>query len=99
MNRQAYLATGRMIAMMEGFSKLRLHVHGKENLPKGSIIFVVNHFTRIETLLLPYHIYLLTGVPVWSLADASFFDGPLSGILDMVGAVSTRSPDRDRVVV
>jgi esterase/lipase/1-acyl-sn-glycerol-3-phosphate acyltransferase len=99
MNRQAYLATGRMIAMVEGFSKLRVHAHGKENIPKGSIIFVVNHFTRIETLLLPYHTFLLTGVPVWSLADASFFDGPLSGFLEMMGAVSTRHPDRDRVIV
>ena len=99
MNRQAYLATGRMIAMVQGFSKLRVNVYGKENIPKGSIIFVVNHFTRIETLLLPYHIYRITGVPVWSLADSSFFDGPLSGFLDMVGAVSTRSPDRDRVIV
>jgi esterase/lipase/1-acyl-sn-glycerol-3-phosphate acyltransferase len=99
MNRQAYLATGRMIALVQGFSKLRVQLHGKENIPKGSIIFVVNHFTRIETLLLPYHIFRLTGVPVWSLADASFFDGPLKGILDMMGAVSTRSPDRDQVIV
>jgi esterase/lipase/1-acyl-sn-glycerol-3-phosphate acyltransferase len=99
MNRQAYLATGRMIALAESFSKLRVQVHGQENIPKGGNIFVVNHFTRIETLLLPYHIYQLTGVPVWSLADASFFDGPLSGFLEMVGAVSTRNPDRDRSMV
>jgi esterase/lipase/1-acyl-sn-glycerol-3-phosphate acyltransferase len=99
MNRQAYLATGRMIAIAEGFSKLKVLVHGQENIPKGSIIFVVNHFTRIETLLLPYHIYQLTSVPVWSLADASFFEGPLSGFLEMVGAVSTRNPDRDRMIV
>jgi len=99
MNRQAYLATGRMIAMVEGLSKLRVNVYGKEHLPKGSIIFVVNHFTRIETVLLPYHIYQLADVPVWSLADASLFEGPLSRFLEMVGAVSTRNPDRDRVIV
>jgi esterase/lipase/1-acyl-sn-glycerol-3-phosphate acyltransferase len=99
MNKQAYLATGRMIAVLETFTKVKVHVHGKENIPKGSIIFVMNHFTRIETLLLPYHIFLLTGVPVWSLADASLFAGPLSGLLEMVGAVSTRNPDRDKVIV
>uniref|UniRef100_C6E300 Phospholipid/glycerol acyltransferase n=1 Tax=Geobacter sp. (strain M21) TaxID=443144 RepID=C6E300_GEOSM len=99
MNRQAYLATGRMIALLEGFSKLRVHVHGKENIPKGAVIFAVNHFTRIETMLLPYHIHALTGVPVWSLAHASLFAGPLGRFLDMMGAVSTRNPDRDRVIV
>ena len=81
-----------MIHLVESFSKLKVQVHGQENLPKGAIIFVVNHFTRIETLLLPYHTFQLTGVPVWSLADASFFDGPLSGVLDLIGAVSTRNP-------
>ena len=99
MNRQAYLATGRMIALVESFSKLRVQMHGQEKIPKGGNIFVVNHFTRIETLMLPYHIFQLTGVPVWSLADASFFDGPLSGLLEMMGAVSTRNPDRDRAIV
>ena len=38
----------------------------------------------IETLLLPYHISKMTGVPVWSLTDASLFDGPLSGFLSLV---------------
>lgn len=99
MNRNAYLATGRMIALAESFSKLRVRLHGQEHIPKGSIIFVVNHFTRIETLLLPFHIYRLTGTPVWSLADASLFDGPLSVFLEMMGAVSTRNPHRDRTIV
>lgn len=99
MNRKAYLATGRMIAMLQGFSKLRVNVHGKEHIPEGSVIFVVNHFTRIETVLLPYHIYRLTKVPVWSLADASLFAGPLGRFLDLMGAVSTKNPDRDRVIV
>ena len=99
MNRKAYLATGRMIAMLQGFSKLRVNVHGKENIPEGSVIFVVNHFTRIETVLLPYHIHRLTRVPVWSLADASLFSGPLGRFLDLMGAVSTKNPDRDRVIV
>lgn len=99
MNRQAYLATGRMIALLQDFTRLRVNVHGREHIPKGSVIFVVNHFTRIETLLLPYHIHRLTGVPVWSLADASLFEGALGGFLDLMGAVSTKSPDRDRLIV
>jgi esterase/lipase/1-acyl-sn-glycerol-3-phosphate acyltransferase len=99
MNYSAYLATGQMIALMQSFSKIKVRTHGHESIPSGSIIFVVNHFTRIETLLLPYHIYTNTHVPVWSLADHSFFEGPLSGFLEKVGAVSTRDPDRDRLIV
>lgn len=99
MNRYAYLATSRMIALIEKLSRIKVIIHGKENIPHGSIIFVVNHFTRLETLLLPYHIHKLTGIPVWSLAAASFFEGPFAGFLEKVGAVSTRSPDRDQLIV
>lgn len=95
----AYHATGRMIALMQSFSRIRVICHGHESLPSGSIIFVVNHFTRIETLLLPYHIYTHTHVPVWSLADSSFFEGSFSGFLEKIGMVSTRNPDRDKLIV
>ncbi len=99
MKYSAYLATGKMIALMQSLSKIKVIVHGQESLPEGSIIFVVNHFTRIETLLLPYHVYTYTHVPVWSLADQSFFEGALSSFLGKVGAVSTRNPNRDRLIV
>ncbi len=99
MKYSAYLATGSMITLMQSFSKIKVVTHGQEQIPSGSVIFVVNHFTRIETLLLPYHIYNLTHVPVWSLADHSFFEGPMSGFLEKVGAVSTRNPDRDHLIV
>jgi len=99
MNRFAYLATGQVIALMEAISKVHVNIHGRVNIPEGSLIFVVNHFTRIETLLLPYHVFQLTGVPVWSLADPNLFSGALGGLLETVGAVSTRDPHRDRLIV
>jgi esterase/lipase/1-acyl-sn-glycerol-3-phosphate acyltransferase len=98
-NRYAYLATGHAIALMEALSKVNVNIHGRELIPDGSIVFVVNHFTRIETLLLPYHIYHLTNRPVWSLADASMFSGALGQILETLGNLSTKAPDRDRVIV
>jgi len=98
-NRHAYLASGHVIALMEALSKVNVNIHGRENIPDGSLIFVVNHFTRIETILLPYHIYHLTRRPVWSLANPDMFSGAFGQLLEAVGAVSTRAPHRDRVIV
>ena len=99
MNRFAYRTTGIALKTLSGFLKARIHIHDKENIPEGSIIFVVNHFTRIETLFLPYHIHKITHIPAWSLADHQLFEGPLGAFLDKVGAVSTRNPDRDLLII
>ena len=99
MNRFAYRTTGLAIKMLAGLSKAKIHIHGKENIPEGSVIFVVNHFTRIETLLLPYHINQLTHIPVWSLTDYSLFEGSIGVFLEKIGAVSTRHPHRDLLII
>ena len=99
MNRFAYRTTGLAIKALSNLSKARLRLHGQANIPAGSLIFAVNHFTRIETLLMPYVIHQLTRLPVWSLADAEFFRGPFSRLLEQVGAVSTRDPERDRLII
>jgi esterase/lipase/1-acyl-sn-glycerol-3-phosphate acyltransferase len=99
MNPFAYRTTGFAIKTLAGLSKANIHIHEKENIPKGSVIFVVNHFTRIETLLLPYHIHKLVEIPVWSLADYQFFEGALGVFLDKVGAVSTKNPHRDLLII
>jgi esterase/lipase/1-acyl-sn-glycerol-3-phosphate acyltransferase len=100
MNQFAYKMAGFAIKTLSNLSKARIFIHNKENIPDGSNIFVINHFTRIETLLLPYHIYNLTNkIPVWSLADFSLFKGAFGDFLEKMGAVSTKDPDRDLLIV
>ena len=99
MNRFAYLTANLAIKTVSALSKLNLSVHGKENIPAGSNIFAINHFTRIETLFLPTRIYQITNTPVWSLATSELFKGWMGSFLDQVGAVSNKSPDRDMLIV
>lgn len=99
MNRSAYLTTGLAIKALSRLSRARVRIHGADRVPRGALIFAVNHFTRIETLLLPYHIHQIVQKPVWSLASAGLFKGALAAFLDRNGAVSTDHPDRDRLMV
>lgn len=99
MNPFAYRTTGLAIKTLSSLSKANVRLHGAEDLPEGAMIFVINHFTRLETFLMPWVIHRLVRKPVWSLAAAELFSGPLGAFLEKVGAVSTRDPDRDRLIV
>lgn len=99
MNLFAYRTTGLAIKTISGLTRARLNIHNPQNLPACPTVFVVNHFTRIETFLLPYHLHRLTDTPVWALAAAELFVGKFGRYLEQLGAVSTRSPDRDRLMV
>ncbi|MBF0413419.1 MAG: 1-acyl-sn-glycerol-3-phosphate acyltransferase [Desulfamplus sp.] len=101
MNRFAYYMSGYAFKAFSGISKAKININGQDKIPKGagSVIFTANHFTRIETLFLPYHIHQITNRPVWSLAAAELFQGGLKGILEAMGAVSTRDPQRDFLIV
>ena len=99
MNRFVYYMSGYALKAFSGFSKANISLYGQENIPEGSVIFTANHFTRMETVLLPYLIHGLIKKPVWSLASSELFTGSLQGVLDAMGAVSTNDPNRDLVIV
>ncbi len=99
MNRAAYQTTGLVIKALAGLSRATVRLHGAERIPQGAVVFVPNHFTRIETLLVPYHIFHLTGKPIWSLVARELFQGLPAFFLSRSGAVATDNPDRDRLIV
>jgi esterase/lipase/1-acyl-sn-glycerol-3-phosphate acyltransferase len=99
LSRFAYRSTGLAIKTIVNISKAEISYHGENNIPAGSNIFVINHFTRLETFLMPYMIFRLTKIPVWSLASFELFKGAFGAYLEKVGALSTKNPDRDRLIV
>ena len=98
-SRLAYSLSKLGVHALARLFKASVHVHDAENIPDGVVIFVVNHFTRLETLILPYQFHKLTGKPVMSLAYHGLFTDALGPYLDSVGAVSTRDPNRDRIII
>ena len=94
-----YRATELVVQALTNLSGARVRLHNTEAIPDPPAIFVINHFTRLETVLLPYLIYRLTHVPVRMLADGELFREPFGNLLDYLGAVSTLDPHRDRLIV
>lgn len=99
MNRSAYLTTALAIKALSGLSRTKVRLHGAARVPRTGVIFVTNRFTRLDMLLVPFHLFQLTGKPVWSLADAEGFKGGLAAFLARHGAESAAHPDRDRLMV
>lgn len=80
-------------------SNADLRIHGENNIPDEPSVFVINHFTRMETFLIPFILTKTTGKEILSLAHNSFFGGGFGRFLEKLGAVSTSDPDRDRKMI
>ncbi len=80
--------------------KADVRVHNSEVIRNDmAVLFAVNHFTRLETILLPYYLHRHTDRVVHGLAAAELFQGPVGEFLQSAGAVSTAAPDRDKIIV
>ncbi|MBC2715207.1 MAG: alpha/beta fold hydrolase [Desulfobacteraceae bacterium] len=99
MNPYAYKTVGYAVKALSNLSRANIRTYGEEDIPKGAVIFAVNHFTRMETFFIPYYLNRLTRMTIWALADDKLFGGGLGNLLNRLGAVSTKNPDRDQLMV
>ena len=89
-----------MLDLLRRVIKADIRLHNAKVIDDDmAIIFVVNHFTRVETVLLPHAIHRATGLTPWSLASGNLFFGRLGRFLHSVGTISTKDPDRDRIII
>lgn len=96
----AFTSTKWALNMASRLIKADVRVHNAEVVqPDMAIIFAVNHFTRLETILLPYMFHQQFGKEVWSLAAGELFTGRIGRFLRQMGTVSTKDPDRDKVII
>lgn len=96
----AYQTTKYAVNLFTKLIKADIRVHNDDVIADDmAIIFVSNHFTRSETLLLPWVIEKHTGRECYSLASDDLFAGALGDFLRGVGCVSTKDPDRDKTII
>ena len=76
-----------------------IRMHGTKDVPDQPVLYVINHFTRMETIMMPYVIKKYIKKYPISLADNSFFVGKLGEIMNRCGAVSTADPNRDAILI
>ena len=74
-------------------------VEGIKNVPNKQVMFVSNHFTRFETFVLPYIIYLHKNYSVRSLSHSSFFKGLFGNYLSALGVIPENDPMRNKIII
>lgn len=88
-----------MIGLLHRMLKLSIHVEGLENVTDRPTLFVVNHFTRMETFIVPYVLHKHTDKELRALADSGLFKGLFGEYLRRMGALSTHEPLRNRMII
>ena len=95
----SFKSTEFTMRILERILNTNIHVDGLEHLNGHPTLFVINHFTRAETLLIPYVLYKYRSNYVHSLASHNLFKGKLGELLTSLGVVSTNEPNRDKKII
>jgi esterase/lipase/1-acyl-sn-glycerol-3-phosphate acyltransferase len=81
------------------YANADIRMHDTEIIPAQPCIFAINHFTRMETFFMPYLLNKITGNDILSLAHHSLFVGSFGTLMSKCGAISTKDPSRDRLMI
>lgn len=90
---------GYLLNLVEKILSTNIEIKGIENIPLDNPkIFVANHFTRIEALIVPYSLYHITNKKVGVIADDSIFKY-FGNILKDLGALPKSTPNRNNIIL
>ena len=91
---------GYVLSLLEKILNANIEVKGIENIPTSNPkIFVANHFTRIEAMLVPYTLYNLTNKKVGLIADDSLFKSFFGTFLSNLGAMKKSEEKRNEHII
>ena len=93
-------STGYILNLLEKVLDTKIVIKGMQNIPKNNPrVFVANHFTRIEALLVPYALYDITNKKVGVIADDSLFDSVFADLLSSIGALKKSNPYINNIIL
>lgn len=93
-------SSGYVLKLLQKILDTNIEIQGLENIPKDNPrIFVANHFTRMEALVVPYWLYHNTNKKVGVIADDSIFVNFFGDFLKNLGALSVSHPNRDNIIM
>ncbi|PLY07573.1 MAG: glycerol acyltransferase [Arcobacter sp.] len=92
--------SGFILNILEKVLDADIEIKGKENIPKNHPrIFVANHLTRMEAMIVPYAIYDLVDKKVGVIADDSLFKTYFGSFLEELGAMRKSEPCRNNIMI
>ncbi|RXJ96456.1 glycerol acyltransferase [Malaciobacter molluscorum] len=93
-------SSGYVLNLLEKILSTNIKIYGIENIPKDNPkIFVANHFTRIEALLVPYCLYDITNKKVGVIADDGLMKSYFGNYLQNIGALAKSHPNRNNIIL
>lgn len=93
-------SSGYVLNILEKILATDIEINGIENLPKDNPrIFVANHFTRIEAMIVPYAMYGITDKKVGVIADDGLFKTYFGNFLRNIGALPKSQPNRNNIIL